>query len=51
MKRIWLRMSLRTKLLLTIGGLLGLILTVGFLGNSAITSAGHTIQDLKKTLS
>ena len=48
MKRIWLRMSLRTKLLLTIGGLLGLILTVGFLGNSAITSAGHTIQDLKK---
>jgi methyl-accepting chemotaxis protein len=48
MKRFWLRMSLRAKLLLTIGGLLGLIITVGFLGNSAISSAGNTILDLKK---
>lgn len=48
MKRFWLSISLRAKLLVSICGLFGLIMMVGYIGNSALNHSDTTIAEIRK---
>lgn len=48
MKRFWLSISLRAKLLVSICGLFGLIMMVGYIGNSALNHSDETISEIRK---